>query len=321
MEHLEQKLNIDISPLTDFTPGIEFHTNIRVGDQYDAVVSECSSKCKSSPFSFGVKLGLLDENMGTQAVELLNGLKDGFLGADEKAKHYLENGVSVDISSKGKNILINVHVDGATAEKMNQVPGWSQLDLGNTKYSGKIDFSLATGFNPTKLLTAQVEDVVDMSTLFKIKGDGVCEEMHHVLNTLKVLISNVGILPEKEQKMVCSALSVLTCMRDTTLVFKYDPTVIKGVAGEVLGHSGKKDEASGFMSSNQEMAKGMLPMAQGFVPMITQFAPPELVKSVNLDDYEIQVCIPKARFHLNVGFSLNGLTSFIKDNIIAGSGI
>jgi hypothetical protein len=250
-------------------------------------------------------------------LRLLMGSRKIYL-CNNHAKKHLEKGVSLDFANDGGNVYINIHCAGETAAELENLPGWKQLDLSKTDYSGKFDSSIATGFNPTKLLGGQLEDVIDMATLFRVKSEGCFLELHHLLNTVQVLIRNLGLLPQKETNMICSALNVLTCMRNLCFEFKYDPTVLRNTAKEVLGASGHGDTAKGFMSGNQEMAKGMIPMAQGMVlPMLSAFATPEMVKAVNFNHYEVFLIIPKARLHWRGGFTINGLTDFLNEHLLS----
>jgi len=318
MEHLEQTGHVDISPITDFTPGIEFEGHVRFGAEYDEKVKTMNDACKNSHITFGLKLTLEKEDQVDKAVETLTTLKDTLLMGQEQAKEALTTGASIDFTKEGKLIYVNIHIAGDIAKKhLESMPYWNDLDIGTSNYSAKKDFQVGTGFTPTKMLDAKVDDVIDMVTLFRVKGEGVFKEVHLLIQVLQVLAKKFSFLPEKETGMLCSAMNVLTCMRKLCLEFKYDPTMLRSTAKEIVGISGEGDKAQGFMSGNQEMAKGFIPMAQGMVvPMLTQFASPELAKAINFDHHEFFVMIPKVRFYLNMGFSINGLTGFLHEHIL-----
>ena len=162
-------------------------------------------------------------------------------------------------------MFINTIVGGETAEELKNIPGWEQLNLTTTTYSGKCDFKVSSGFEPTSLLTFSVDQIVESASKFKIEGDGNFEEFNHLIMTVKSLIK--GLLPEdKKTNMAMAAVTIMTTLRNFGLEFKYDPNVVKEVLKDLLLASGKADKAQEFLSGNQEMATKLkmdIPLANG----------------------------------------------------------
>jgi len=314
MDHLHQESKVNIGPITgEFTPGLQLEGHGRFGSEYDTEVSHMSDECKKAAFVFGLKLTLTDSSVGPQAVETLTQLKEMVSGI-EQVKEAFDKGINVDFRHEGTNVFINVRIPESLSE-LQLIPGWDQINLTGTQFSGKGDWKVTSGTDPTKFLTATIEEIVDRATHFSVEANYNFEELHHVLTAGTNIVKS--LLPDiKEVKMGLVLVNILSAFRSLGLEFKYDPAIVKNVIKGLVEGSGKKEKAQQKLSEGQAFANEFLPQAQMMAPMfIGPYA--DLLKSVNLGHYEFFIMVPRLRVHLRPGFTLFGLDEFIKEKFLS----
>lgn len=314
MDHLHQESKVNIGPVTgEFTPGFQIEGHARFGAEYDNEVAPMADECKNAALCFGIKLTLTNESVGPQAVETLTQLKEMASGI-EQVQEALSKGLTIDFRHEGLNVFINVVVP-ETLPELQAIPGFTNISLAGTNYSGKTDWKVTSGVDPTKFLTASIDEIVEMAANFSVEGNGNFEELHHVLTVGADLVK--GIIPSsKEVNMAIAAAQILTAFRSLSLEFKYDPTVIRSVIKGLIEGSGKGEKVNEKLGQNQEMANQFLPQAQMMAPMfIGPYA--DLLKNVNLGHYEVFIMVPRLRLYLRPGFSLFGLNSFINEKFLS----
>jgi len=313
MEHLHQESKVNIGPSTgEFTPGFQIEGHLRAGKEYDTEVQSMSDDCKKAAVVFGLKLTLSDSSVGAQACETLGQLKEMAMGVDQ-VKEMMDKGLDVTFRHEGSCVYINVRVP-ETMPELQGIPGWDKVDMSKCDFSGKHDFKVTSGADPTKFLTATIDEILERVSHFSVEGSGSFEELHHVVSAVVGL--GKELLPDKKEvKMALAAIQIFTAFRCMNFDFKYDPTVVKNVVKGLMESSGKLEKVQGKLSGNQEMANGFLPQAQMMAPMfIGPYA--DLLKSVNLGHYEFFIMVPRLRLHVNPGFTLFGLNQFINDNFL-----
>lgn len=314
MEHLHQETKINIGPTTgEFAPGIQIEGHGRFGADYDTEVAPMSDAAKNSAVCFGLRLSLTNSEVGPGAVETLNQLKEMAMSIDP-VKEVVDKGLDISFRHEGNSVWINVVVP-ETLPELQMIPGWDKVSMSGTQFSGKSDWKVTTGLDPTKFLDAKLEDIVDRATHFSVEGNATMEELHHVLTTATKLVQD--FLPqEKEVKMALAFVNILTAFRSMNWEFKYDPNVVKSVVNNVMQASGRAEKATARINAGQEMVGGFLPQAQMMAPMfIGPYA--DLLKSVNLGHYEFFIMVPRLRLYLRPGFTLFGLNQFVNDKFLS----
>jgi hypothetical protein len=313
MEHLHQESKVCIGPTSgEFTPGFQIEGHARVGTEYDTEVSHMSDECKKAAVVFGLKLSLTNADVGAAAVETLNQLKDMAMGVDQ-VKEIVDKGLDITFRHEGLFVFINVRIP-ETLPELQGIPGWNQVDLSKVSYSGKHDFKVTSGADPTKFLTATLDEILERASHFSVNGEGSFEELHHVI-TAAVELARQMLPDVPEVRTALTAVQIFTAFRSLKFEFKYDATVVRNVIKNVIESSGKLEKLTGKIQGNQELANGFLPQAQMMAPMfIGPYA--DLLKSVNLGHYEFFVMVPRLRLYLNPGFTLFGLNAFVNDNFL-----
>jgi len=313
LDHLHQESKVNIGPSSgEFTPGIQIEGHARFGTDYDTEVSHMSDDCKKAAFVFGLKLTLSKEDVGAQAVETLNQLKEMAVGIDQ-VKEMLDRGLDISFRHEGLHVFINVRIPDNLPE-LQMIPGFEKIDLSGQTFSGKNDFKVTSGADPTKFLNATIDEIVDRASHFSVQGQGNFEELHHVITALSNLAKE--ILPDKKEvKIALAAVHIFTSFKSLNFDFKYDSNVVKNVIKGVIESSGKLDKLQGKLTGNQELVNGFLPQAQMMAPM---FIGPysDLLKAVNLGHYEFFFMVPRLRVYINPGFTLFGLNAFINETFL-----
>jgi len=318
MEHLHQQCKVDIRPEANFTSGIEFEAHTRFGKDYDTEVSNMSKENKSAAVVCGLKFTLTDPSVGPAAVMTLTQLLEMGDSVDQ-VRQAKEEGSSVSFRHEGSNLYMNIEVAQQTAEKLQPLPLWDKLDLSKTVFSGRSDVKVSSGFDPTQLLTAQIEDLVEMLSNFKVEGNGSLDELHHVLNVLHQVISpcleSLGV-KEKHFNMGWHAVNLLKAVVSWGLEFRYDASVIKKVALDLLGLSGTEQVSSGMVNQYQMMSNQYLEMAKQMAPT---FLGPflDLLKGVNLGSYHVFVMVPRVRVHLDFGLNFPTLNTWLNTQFLS----
>lgn len=317
MESNESTVKIDISPLTSFKPAIDIHAKIRTGEkgQYETALKNYGLETtQEGVATWGFKINVANDEVGTKVVELLGGLKDTFLGSNESFQERVNKGLKVDIYYKDKAVHVCNHLTGQLAEE--KLSHLGKIDLTNLHYKGQMDLLIGTGFDPTKLLSSSVSEILDMATLFTIKGDGHFVNIGEAISVVKPIILESEKIKEKLKLKIVSLLQLFTAMKEAEFDFNYDPITIRSTVSEVLKVSDGDDNVGKGLANQQEGVKtSYLPMAKGFLPMVFQFCPKELLTNVSFDDFELFLIVPKAYYVANFGLVINGLTDFIKNNI------
>jgi hypothetical protein len=314
MDHLHQESKISVGPSTgEFTPGFSIEGHGKFGGEYDTEVANMSAECKSAAFVFGLRLTLTDASVGPQAVETLNQLKEMAMGSDQ-IKEIVDSGLDITFRHEGTTVFINVRVP-ETLPAVLQIPGFSQMDLTNTVYSGKNDFKITTGACPTKFLTGTVEEIVERVSNFSLEATMNFEELHHVITALVTFAK--GVLPQNDKKvnMFLAGVNILTAFRSSNFEFKYDPLVVRSTVAGLMNVE-KSGSLEQHLANNQGMANGFLPQAQMMAPM---FIGPytDLLKAINLGKYEFFAMVPRLRLYICPGMTVFGLNEFINDKFLS----
>jgi len=318
MEHLHQQVKLDIRPEANFTSGIEFEQHSRFGTDYDTEVKNMSNENKSAAVVFGLKFTLTDPSVGPAAVAALNQLLEMGDSIDQ-VKKAKEEGSSVSFRHEGSNLYVNVEVTEKTAEMLQSFPLWDKLNLSKTVFSGRSDLKVSSGFDPTQLLTAQIEDFAEMLSNFKVEGNGNFEELHHVLDVLRQVVSPylelLGV-KEKHLNMGWNVVNLLKAVVSWGFEFRYDASVIKKVALELLGVSGTGELGSGMVNQYQGQSNEYLEMAKQMAPM---FLGPflETLRGVNLGSYHAFVMVPRVRVHLEYGLNFPTLNTWLNTQFLS----
>ncbi len=314
MEHLHQETKVCIGPSSgEFNPGFQIEGHARFGTEYDTEVAPMSDECKKAAAVFGIKVTLTDEGVGSKAIETLEQLKEMAMGVDQ-VKEAFDKGLDVSFRHEGASVWINVRVP-ETMPELQALPGWDKVNLAETQYGGKNDFKVTSGMDPTKFLTATVDEIIEMFTNFSVEAQGNFEELHHVITAATALAKD--FLPDKKEvKMAMAAINFLTAFRSMGFEFKYDPTVVRSVIKNVMQSSGKVDNASEMLVGTQGMGNEFLPQAQMMAPM---FIGPyvDLLKQINLGHYEVFVMVPRLRLYIRPGFTLFGLNAFLNEKFLS----
>jgi len=315
MDHLHQEAKVCVGPTTgEFTPGFQLEGHSRYGAEYDTEVAHMSAECRSAAAVVGLKLTLTDASVGPQAVETLNQLKEMAMGIDQ-VKEVVDRGLDITFRHEGTSVYINVRLPETLPEIAN-LPGFSQMDMSKTVFSGNGNFKMTSGVDPTRLLTATFEEMVEMTSNMSVEASMNMEELHHVLTA--VINFARGLLPQEDRKvnMFLAGLNMLTAFRSSNFEFKYDPVTVRSVVARVMGGIGHEEKVRAKISENQEMANGFLPQAQMMAPM---FIGPytDLLKAVNLGHFEVFVMVPRLRVYLSPGFTLFGLNTFVNDKFLS----
>jgi hypothetical protein len=314
MDNLHQESKISVGPSTgEFTPGLQLEGHLKLGTEYDNEVSHMKDEHKKAAAVFGFKLTLSDANVGTQAVETLTQLLEMATGIDQ-VKEMLDRGLDISFRHEGLNVFINIAVP-ETLQELQMIPGWNLINLKDTVFSGKHDGKITSGVDPTKFLTATLDEMIERACNFSIEASGNMEEGHHLLSTITGLAKQ--LLPNHPQvDMVLSAVNLMTAFKSLNWEFKYDPSVVRTTIKNMMESSGKLEKVQHKVTGNQELANGFLPQAQMMAPMfIGPYA--ELLKSVNLGHFELFFMVPRLRLHAVQGITLFGLNSFVQEKFLS----
>jgi hypothetical protein len=312
MDHLHQESRYYIGTTGEFTPGFQIEGHGKAGSEYDSEVSHMSEECRKAAVVFGMKITLTDASVGPSAVETLNQLKDMAMGVDQ-VKAVMDKGLDVSFRHEGLAVWINVRVP-ETLDEIKALPGWDKIDLSQTVFSGKHDFKMTSGADPTLFLTATIDEIIARCSNFSVEGGLNFEELHHVITSVTGFLKL--LLPDnKKVNTILTAVNLITAFRSMSLDFRYDPSVVRTVIKGAMESSGKLDFVQGQLSGNQGMANEFLPQAQMMAPM---FIGPysDLLKSVNLGHFEFFVMVPRLRWYIRPGFTLFGLNSFVQENFL-----
>jgi hypothetical protein len=318
MDHLHQQSKVDIRPEANFTAGLEIETHSRLGSEYDTEVAHMSSQNKSAAAVFGLRFTLTDPNVGPAAVESLNQILEMGNSVDQ-LRQAREEGAEISFRHEGNYLYINVEVTGQSAEKLHALPLWDKFDLSKTVFSGRSDVKISSGFDPTRLLTGQVEDFAGMLSNFRVEGQANFEELHHVLDAVHHLVEpylkSVGV-SEKHLNMGWNAVNLLRAFVSFGLEFRYDANVIKNVVLELLGVSGVGEQSSTVVNQYQGQSNEYVEMAKQMAPM---FLGPflETLRGVNLGSYHFWVMVPRARIHYDFGISFPTLNSWLNSQFLS----
>jgi hypothetical protein len=310
MDHLHQETNVNLGPTCgEFAPGVQLEGHLRLGGEYDKEVANMSEASRTAAVCFGLRLTLSNPDVGAQAVETLNQLKEMAMGVDQ-VKEAMDKGVDVTFRHEGTSVWVNVTVPESMPE-LQMVEGWKDVNLASTVFSGKNDFKVTSGVDPCMLLSTTVDDVVGRLSNFSVVGEGNFEEMHHVMTAVQKLVT-ARFPNNSELMMMMAGVNVLTAFRSFKWDFKYDASVVKTVVLAVMEASGKLPKRQEQLAGVQEMGNGFLPQAQMMAPM---FIGPysELLKSVNLGHYEVFVMVPRLRVHVTTGMTLFGLNAYLNE--------
>jgi hypothetical protein len=315
MDHLHQESHVSIGPSSgEFTPGFQIEGHGKVGKEYDTEVAHMSSECKESAACFGLKLTLTDSKVGPQAVETLTQLLEMAKGVDQVAE-VLNMGLSINFRHEDLHVFINVVVP-PNFGPLQMLPGFDKIDLTKCDFSGKHDFKITSGADPSKFLTATVDEVIERLSNFSVEANLDFNEAHHVITTVAGLLK--GILPDKPKvQMLLAGLNLFTAFRSQKFEFKYDSTVVKSVVKNTLSCMLPGEMMSEQLKGHQQFVNdGFLPQAKMMAPM---FIGPysDLLKSINLGHYEFFFMVPRLRLYLCPGFTLFGLNSFVQTNFLS----
>jgi len=327
MEHLHQQCKVDIRPEANFTSGLEFEIHSRWGTDYDTEVSNMSKENKSAAIVFGLRFNLTDPSVGPAAVVTLNQLLE-MADSIDQVKQAKEEGSSVSFRHEGSNLYVNVEVTEQTAKNVIPIPLWNKLDLSKTVFSGRSDLKVSSGFDLTQLPTAQLEDIFEMLSNFKVEGNGNFDELHHVLDALKLVVAGPF-------KMLWEVVNVLKVVVSWGLEFRYDASIIKKVALELL----ELDLATRFppeyqftsafiVKRIQSFSKGILEGGKEFAQQNLKFWAPkflpfvellnvELLKGLNLGYFHVFLMVPRVRVHLESGFNFLTLNTFLNTHFLS----
>jgi len=278
MDHIHQEVNVDIGPIFEnFSHGIEFEVKTKFGEEYDKEVSSMSSENKEATLVFGLKLSLTNTEKAQEAIDTLSQLKDMAAETIPDIKKYFETGLNITFRNDGSNIFINCEVSGEVAKKFDSIPGWNKLNMSNFSFCGKQDIKFSTGFDPTRILDCELDNVFEMLTLFRVEGRGRFEDIHNLIDGSKSMITpyleSIGAT-EKQLSITWNFVNILTVMRSFGHEFKYDPLTIKKVVGELMSISFENkaqqilSEYQMFMNEYFEQAKMM---AQWLLDHILKF--------------------------------------------------
>jgi len=313
MDHLHQESKVNIGPSSgEFESGLELGGLLRSGTEYDTEVSHMSAECKKAGFVMGLKFTLTNENVGAQAVETLTFLKE-MLSMYPQFKACLDDGLTVDFRHEGLNVWVNVAVPEAYPDLQKLKNLLEVLDLSKENFSGRVDWKVTSGVDPTKFPTATFDDTLEKVSQFSVQGEGKFDELHHLLSALSKIAK--GVSPNlKEVAMVCTASQLLTAFRSMKYEFKYDSNVVRSVLKELLVSLDKTSEE--IYSTYQTMlTTQVLPMAQMMAPsFIAPYA--DVLKAVNLGNYELFFMVPKLRLYLRAGLNLPGLNAWLNEKFL-----
>jgi len=311
MDHLHQESKVNIGPSSgEFNPGLQLEVHYRTGTEYDTEVSHMSEECRKAAIVFGLKFTLTNENVGAKAIETLTQLKE-MASLFDPCKTYLEQGLDVSFRHEGLNLWVNVAVPETLKDldPIREVMG--KFDFSKETFSGRGDLKVTSGVDPTKLLTCTIDDMLEKACQFSVQGEAKSDDLDHLLNALLKSANEVELVPLDLKKFGFTVVKIFTAFKYMNYEFKYDPNVIRNV----IKSTGKLEKVQNHVSEYQELATGFLPQAQMMAPMfIAPYA--DLLKDVNLGNYELFLMVPRLRVYYRFGLNLLGLNAWFTENFM-----
>ena len=307
MDHLHQESKVNIGPSSgEFNPGLQLEVHYRTGTEYDTEVSHMSEECRKAAIVFGLKFTLTNENVGAQAIETLKQLKEMASFVDP-CKTYLEQGLDVSFRHEGLNLWVNVAAPETLTDLDEFRKDMGNVDFSKETFSGRGDWKVTSGVDPAKFLTCTIDDILEKACQFSVQGEGKFDDLDHFLNALLKIAKDIAPVP----KEAFAVIQIPTAFKYMNYEFKYDPNVIRNV----IKSTGKLEKVQNKVSEFQKLATEFLPQAQMMAPMV--LAPyADLLKNVNLGNYELFLMIPRLRVYFRCGLNLLGLNAWFTENFL-----
>jgi len=304
------KINIGTSTGT-FTTGLQIEGHGMAGSAYDQEIDHMSSDCKAAALVIGLKFVLSDPSVGPKAIETLNMLKE-LLREVEIVKDLLEKGLdNISFRHENENVFINIRFP-VSVDSFKDLP-LDKLDLTDKTFTGRHDFKVNLGINPTKLMTCTLDEAIEMISNFSMeqKFDA---DLHYVINAVVKFMSELFVSNQPARRFLIG-IKMLMATRSLGLDYKYDPTVVREVLKEMIDSMGSESVVKNLLAQYQEMIKMMVPQAQQMAPM---FIGPykELLQGLNLGHVEFFFMVPKLRFYVRPGVTLFGLNDYLQENFV-----
>ena len=306
-----RNINLDISSSQTFEAGVEVQSHIKFGKEFDQVLAPLNDRYKNSEITFGLRFVLVNNEGVDSLRDQINSFAEAF-GVSNEALGPL--GITWETRVEGNNFYVDLHVSGMTAESFrNQINYEKIVGLDQVDFEGSYNLTIATGLDPVKLLTDNLNDILTRALQFKIQGS---VNTLHLENFFDWAVKFTESLGDNDTKNLALGFRLFAAFSSAGFNLNYDLNTVKEVVERFMGNKlGSPEMAQGMVEQYQMMANSLLPQAQGMAEMfIGPFK--DLIKKFNVGLLEAHVYIPKIRTMVWANLNIPSLNDFVNQNFL-----
>lgn len=340
-QEIQQNIDINLHSGKEFENGVGLFIDISSGNEAKEIMQGKPENIRNSPVFVSLNLEMENNQIASETAEMLNQMINPMLEAIPEIASPIQMGGRFNIRANQNKLIADITVQDMLAEIF-----MMNLNMYNTKeikMSGEGTWHLFSALNigdiykdnlnPWELFEKAMNMKMHiMGRSYNLRGavEPICAELDNQINS--------GVLPPKMKK-ISMGIRALSILREFTLDFNFDPTMIVNILFLQLciktvgkeGYNGlgyeefkkkcienpeEKNQINDKVRKIRETISTYLEMGE----QMKESIPPEfidIIKAVNLEKIELQFGINTEQINSSSKFTLNlpGLNE-IKDKIL-----